>query len=94
MATLPSLDRGKISSGLQRHFSALREPIALIKSDLRAAVDATDDWIDLNQASYNAALPLAARNNLTASQKTLLFCAVAAYRVSKSFAIKLLGEVD
>jgi hypothetical protein len=50
------------------------------KVDLRAAVDATDAWIDGQQANFNAALPAAARNNLTLVQKTLLFCYVAMRR--------------
>lgn len=46
---------------------------SLTRADLRAAVDATDDWIVANQASFNAALPLPARTVLTAQQKALLF---------------------
>jgi hypothetical protein len=50
------------------------------KADLLAAVDATDAWIDSNQAAYNTALPAAFKNNATLSQKTLLFCYVAMRR--------------
>jgi hypothetical protein len=50
------------------------------KADLQAAVDATDTWIDSNQAAFNAALPATFRNNATLSQKTLLFCFVARRR--------------
>ena len=52
------------------------------KTDLRAAVDATDDWIDANQASFNSALPVAFRTNATLAQKTLLFCFVAMRRAN------------
>ena len=48
----------------------------LLKPDLRAAVDAVDVWIDDNTASYNSALPLPARTELTAKQKALLLMAV------------------
>jgi hypothetical protein len=50
------------------------------KTDLRQAVDATDAWIDANQAAFNTALPAAFRNNATLAQKTLLFCYVAMRR--------------
>lgn len=43
------------------------------KTDLAAAVAALDDWIDANQASFNAALPSAFRTNATAAQKAALF---------------------
>lgn len=52
----------------------------LTKAELRAAIDATDQWIDDNQTSYNNALPLPARTELTLAQKTLLFCFVAMRR--------------
>ena len=56
----------------------LGEPYAgMVKVDLRAAVDATDDWIEANKSSYNTALPTIARTSLTARQKELLFHAVA-----------------
>ena len=77
-----------------RFWSAQGETTNLIKSDLRAAVDATDNWIDLNQAAFNTALPIIARTNLSTAQKTLLFCAVALMRVSVEMARRLFGEVD
>ena len=66
----------------------------LSRADLQAAVVATDNWIDSNQASYNSALPVAARTNLTALQKTLLFCAVALMRVSVDLLRAVFSEVD
>jgi hypothetical protein len=47
---------------------------------MRAAVDATDDWIEANQASFNSALPLPARTALTSKQKVRLFLSVAQMR--------------
>jgi hypothetical protein len=61
----------------------MRENVAAIsvtKTQLRAAVDATDQWIEDNQAAYNTALPVAFRNAATLGQKTLLFCFVAMRR--------------
>lgn len=49
---------------------------AILKPDLRAAVDAADSWAQSNAASFNSALPATARNNLTASQKALLLAYV------------------
>jgi len=99
MAELSAADRQRVSTGLQRYWSNLREVVAgMTKSDVLAAVNATDTWINDNQASYNTALPDAARNNLTADQKVLLFCAVALLRVDPGIAALLkraLGvEVD
>lgn len=94
MATLSTGDRQRIWRGLMRWWSNLREPVGLSKVDLQAAVDAADDWIDANQADYNNALPEAARTNLTAAQKTLLFCVVALARVSVPLLRRILGEVD
>lgn len=66
----------------------------VLKSDLQAAVNATDAWIDENQSSYNAALPATFRNNASLSQKTLMFCAVALARVSIQHLQRVFGEVD
>jgi SLT domain-containing protein len=95
MAVLSTTDRARIHRGLMRYLSNLREAIpALTKADIRAAIDAADSWIDSNQSSYNTALPTAFRTNATTAQKTFLFCAVAAMRVSPAFARAVLGETD
>lgn len=96
MAILSAADRTRIWRGLMRYWSGTREPIAVItKADLQAAVDATDGWIDTNAAAYNLALPLAARTNLSATQKTLLFCAVSLARTGDlSLLRRIVGEVD
>lgn len=96
MAVLTTEERKQVHNGLMRHWSRLREVVAgLTKADLLAAIDATDDWINSNATSYNNALPTAAKNNLTATQKTLLFCAVAARRAGLAFAKQILGgDVD
>lgn len=56
------------------------EPISITKADLRAALNATDQWIDDNAGAYNLALPQPARGALSATQKTLLFVYVAMRR--------------
>ena len=94
MATLPTEDRERIWRGLMRYWSRVRDPVALTKNELLAAVVATDEWIDDNQASFNGAMPAAAQSGLTLAQKTLLFCVVALARVSIEFLKRIVGEVD
>jgi hypothetical protein len=81
LAVLDATNRARVAYQWMRdNVTALG---AVTKTDLRAAVDATDQWIEDNQAAFNTALPLAARNGLTLAQKTLLFCYVAMRRAGK-----------
>jgi hypothetical protein len=73
MPALGSSDRVAIGAGFQFDASWAREAFgAVVKADLQAAVAAVDDWVVANAASFNTALPLAARNGLTAAQKARL----------------------
>jgi len=72
VAVLSDADRQNEWAEYMRDISAAHESINLTKAQLRAAVDAADDWADANAASFNSALPVAARNNLTAQQKARL----------------------
>ncbi|MCK5605553.1 hypothetical protein KAR91_26910 [Candidatus Pacearchaeota archaeon] len=94
MATLSTEDRQRISNGLQRFWSRLFEGMNFNSPELLAAINATDTWIDDNQASFNSALPAVAQSNMTATQKTLLFCVVATMRMGIGFLRNLVGEVD
>jgi hypothetical protein len=80
VAALPDVDRIEVTAKLQRLVQWLAIACGITKVDLKAAIDATDDWIDANQASFNTALPTAARNGLNLTQKTLIFCYVAMKR--------------
>ena len=53
---------------------------ALTKAELRAAVDAADQWVSDNASSFNTALPVAARTALNASQKAAILMFVVAKR--------------
>ena len=53
------------------------------KPDLAAALDATDDWIEANAASFNAALPVAFRTNATLTQKYQVFAYVLWRRIGR-----------
>ena len=70
---LTTEQRQELFAEFQRYESSNKNPIDCTKPDLKAAVDGIDDWIDSNQASFNAAIPLPARTSLTMKQKLRLF---------------------
>ena len=77
MAIMHVTERGVVSAEFQRALSDLRERLpGMTKHDVLAAVAAADQWASDNAASFNSALPAAARTNLTASQKARLLTAV------------------
>lgn len=78
MAVLDATNRTRLGNEWMRRQTETLGGVT--KADLRAAVDATDAWIDGNQSSYNTALPATFRNNASLAQKTLLFCFVAMRR--------------
>ena len=80
MAVLTDPDRAALHAELMQLASAANLSLTILKSALRDAVNATDDWIDANAASFNNALPVAVRNALTAKQKAQLFMLVARRR--------------
>ena len=80
MAVLLDADRVECWAGWMREVSANHEACGITKADLRAAINAADDWINTNAAAYNLALPLAARTSLTASQKARLLVLVLSKR--------------
>lgn len=58
-------------------------PGAITKPDLRAAVNAADDWIDSSAANFNAALPQPFRGAATTDQKYLLLMCVLERRMGR-----------
>lgn len=76
MAVLADAERAAVWATVMREMDIA----GLTKAQLRAAIDATDAWIDANAAAYNTALPVAARNALTAKQKAWLFSFVSLRR--------------
>lgn len=79
MAALDETNRARVAAQSMRA-AGLGALTGLTKADLRAAVDATDTWVDSNAAAYNTAIPQPARGALTTQQKTLLLCFVAMRR--------------
>jgi hypothetical protein len=69
MAALPEQNRVSAWAALMRSTDC---PGGVTKTELRAALDAADDWADANAASFNTALPVAARTSLTPRQKAAL----------------------
>lgn len=80
MAVLANADRAAVWAQVMRDLSDVREACNASKAELRAVVDAIDDWVDANAASFNSAIPQPQRANLTAQQKARLLMAVVARR--------------
>jgi len=83
MALLTDAQRRKLWATFMSDVSAREEVFGnLLKADIRAAIDAIDGWIEANQASFNQAIPLPARTELTAKQKVDIFKLIVSERVS------------
>ena len=82
MAVLPAGERAACTASFTDDKSRVREVVAgVTKADIRAAVNAIDDWCDLNATALNLAIPLPARTALTGQQKLDLFLRVVQRRV-------------
>jgi hypothetical protein len=75
-------ERAEVNAELQRRFSVDTLPCGITKADLRAAVDAVDDWVEANQTAFNLAIPQPARGALSATQKALLLDYVVRKRIA------------
>lgn len=70
-------DRQIAARECARHmFDRLATTANMALDTIKAAVDAADDWADLNASSYNTALPVAFRTTATSAQKALLLAYV------------------
>ena len=56
----------------KRVFVKRNETAKVNASDIKAAFDAVDGWVDAAQASFNAALPEPFKSTATAEQKALM----------------------
>lgn len=81
MPVLPDEERRRVWAHLMRTWDKQLGRIPVTKPELRAAIDATDAWIEANQGSFNSSLPQPFRGAATTPMKTLLFCFVAMRRV-------------
>ena len=80
MAVLTDQQRIDVRRSFSQALSDIFEPLGLTKAEIKAAVNATDQWISDNKAAFNAALPEPAKSLLNASQKTRMFTLVAEKR--------------
>ena len=83
MALLDESARLAVWLDYMRQLSNDGEEIGITKVELRAAVNALDDFMNDNATTVNNALPAAAKAGLTTQQKALLlsFVVLKRYRV-------------
>lgn len=79
MAPLPDLTRKEAMARLASLMNSTG-PVGLTKPEIKAAVDAMDDWIEANAVAINTAIPQPARGVLTTPQKAALLSYVALAR--------------
>jgi hypothetical protein len=79
VAVLPDGDRASVWAQWMRLNT---EGCGITKADLRAAVNALDDFLETNAATINSAIPQPARGSLTSAQKARLLAYVALRRWS------------
>jgi hypothetical protein len=77
MAALPDNERFVV---WQDFMETNTEGFALTKGDIRAAVNAIDDFLVTNATALNSAIPQPARAALSTTQKALLLTAVVRQR--------------
>lgn len=79
MAVLSDADRAATMREWVR--DAYRDATANMSTeDIRAAINAVDDWTESNQASFNTALPEPFKSTATAKQKAQMLSFVALKR--------------
>ena len=72
MALLSDNDREALTTEAEEKWSRVFESVGIGRQDLRAAINAVDQWVNDNRVSFNNALPQPAKANLTATQKAKL----------------------
>jgi hypothetical protein len=76
MAALSNEDRQELWTNFMRVVCARNENLssggAMTKQQLRAAVDAVDQWVSDNKTAFNNAIPDPAKTALSADQKAEL----------------------
>jgi hypothetical protein len=71
VAVLSEADRAALHAEFMRAAQNILA-LGITKAELRAALNAADDWADANASAFNIAIPQPARNAMTVKQKTLL----------------------
>lgn len=73
---LTEQQRSNLHAEIMQTLSREQEPVGITKLELRAAVDALDDFLETNASAINTAIPQPARSSLTVSQKARLLAYV------------------
>jgi len=94
MAVLTDTVRIRLWRATMRFLSSRLESANYTKPDLQAAINAADDWLNLNAAAYNTALTVPFRTNATFAQKALILAVVALARYDTQLLARLLGDVS
>jgi hypothetical protein len=81
MAALVDGDRVDCWADLMRRLDL--GTVSITKQDLRAVINAVDDWVVTNASAFNTALPQPGRGALSAAQKALIFSLVLQKRYDK-----------
>jgi hypothetical protein len=69
MAVLSDADRADVTTQCMQQMAG---PHTILKADIRAAVNALDDWLNTNAPSANQALPQPARSAMSLADKALM----------------------
>jgi hypothetical protein len=80
VAVLSDQDRADVTAEFMAQASG---PFTILKTDIRAAVDALDAWYNTNAASANQAIPQPARAQLTLTDKAHMSQLIVAKRYIK-----------
>lgn len=83
MAVLNGSDRTGIWAELMRQLGQYGS-VSINRVELKAAVDALDDFLEANSAAINQAIPQPARGALNGSQKAFIVSAVARRRAERA----------
>ena len=76
MAVLAEAERNAIHHEIMREQSSRRESLKLLSPELRAGINAIDDWVEVKFLDFNSSLPLSVRTNMTKMQKFEAFAKV------------------
>jgi len=77
MAAMIDGDRQAVARQWVEHAFVRRDQTATMDhAAIKSAVDAADDWVDVNGVTFNAILPIAFRTTATVAQKSLLLAYV------------------
>ena len=81
MAVLSDPDRADCAADyIRRTYGDCGIFAGVTKADIRAAINAIDQFLNDNAGAINSTIPLPARSNLTTAQKAILLIAVVTKR--------------